>query len=96
MEKNMYVQIIVWDCETMQGGKCNTEFDTGAVYMLHQVEYVGIYDTVAKGYVVYDPTRDSQIELISSPLRRPQRASRDTQETDRVQGHSSAVRQTRQ
>ncbi|KAG2852384.1 hypothetical protein PC110_g13706 [Phytophthora cactorum] len=35
------------------------------------VEYVGIYDDVAKGCVVYDPTRDSQIEPISPPLRRP-------------------------
>ncbi|KAG2980563.1 hypothetical protein PC119_g21237 [Phytophthora cactorum] len=38
---------------------------------VEHVEYVGIYDDVAKGCVVYDPTRDSQIEPISPPLRRP-------------------------
>ncbi|KAG6947771.1 hypothetical protein JG687_00015887 [Phytophthora cactorum] len=36
IEKNMYAQIIVWDCKTMRGGKRNIGFDTGALYVFHR------------------------------------------------------------
>ncbi|KAE9283756.1 hypothetical protein PF008_g27326 [Phytophthora fragariae] len=67
MERTMYAEVIVWDGKASPGGICNLTYEAGAIYEFHRVEYTGIYDGVAKGYVVYDSTHESRVRLVSPP-----------------------------
>ncbi|ETO84884.1 hypothetical protein F444_01260, partial [Phytophthora nicotianae P1976] len=52
---NIHVaQITVLDDERGSYGSRTITFNPGAVYLLHHVEYVGIYDGIPKGNVQYE------------------------------------------
>ncbi|KUF90760.1 hypothetical protein AM587_10003758 [Phytophthora nicotianae] len=65
---NIHVaQITVLDDERGSYGSRTITFNPGAVYLLHHVEYVGIYDGIPKGNVQYE--RDN-IRKVRSPVER--------------------------
>ncbi|KAE9019194.1 hypothetical protein PR003_g15240 [Phytophthora rubi] len=61
------VVITVWDDSTAFRQR-NIDFRPGAVYVLHQVEYLGFHDGIAKGAVNYEVNNAYKIREVSSPL----------------------------
>nr|KAE8934604.1 hypothetical protein PF009_g15421 [Phytophthora fragariae] len=61
------VVITVWDDSTAFRQR-NIDFRPGAVYVLHQVEYLGFLDRIANGTVHYEVNNACKIREVSPPL----------------------------
>ncbi|KAG2931526.1 hypothetical protein PC117_g13433 [Phytophthora cactorum] len=69
--KEEEVLVTVWDATGTVGsvGESNIEFRAGAMYLIHQVEDVGLYDQVGKGYVQYESNNVDKVREIGPPLK---------------------------
>ncbi|KAE9352939.1 hypothetical protein PF008_g5245 [Phytophthora fragariae] len=61
------VAITVWDDSTAFRQR-NIDFRPGAVYVLHQVDYLGFHDGIANGTVHYEVNNAYKIREVSPPL----------------------------
>ncbi|KAE9105672.1 hypothetical protein PF006_g21565 [Phytophthora fragariae] len=61
------VAITVWDDSTAFRQR-KIDFRPGAVYVLHQVEYLGFHDGIANGTVRYEVNNAYKIREVSPPL----------------------------
>ncbi|KAJ8530582.1 hypothetical protein ON010_g14328 [Phytophthora cinnamomi] len=62
-------QVTVWDANSVSYGIPNVDFYPGAVYTLRGVQYVGIYDNVARGSMHYEPDNSDSIRQLGPPLK---------------------------
>ncbi|KAG1695499.1 hypothetical protein DVH05_003350 [Phytophthora capsici] len=71
-DKRDVVQVTVWDSKMSNAfaGDSNIVFHVGAMYVLHQVEYVGLYDGIAKGSIQYEYGNLDKIREIAPPLKK--------------------------